>query len=155
MVDGDIWIWNNRTGLNLNCIKLPSLWSPWESSISTKNPHGRVGNRIWNLMISSQRLWPLDHEATFQTKVRYTKRNVHLHWVHRTKFQYLKNKRAFYFTQQRHTITCEITLYCSIFYSCAKFNSNSQVHKVTVASRISTNAKFSAVQFTLVGQLIL
>ena len=25
--------------------------------------HGRAGNRTRNLMINSQRLWPLDHEA--------------------------------------------------------------------------------------------
>ena len=28
-----------------------------------ENSHGRAGNRTRNLMISSQRLWPLDHEA--------------------------------------------------------------------------------------------
>ena len=28
-----------------------------------ENSHGRAGNRTWDLMISSQRLWPLDHEA--------------------------------------------------------------------------------------------
>jgi len=28
-----------------------------------QNSHGRVGNRNRDLMISSQRLWPLDHEA--------------------------------------------------------------------------------------------
>ena len=27
------------------------------------NSHGRAGNRTQDLMISSQRLWPLDHEA--------------------------------------------------------------------------------------------
>jgi hypothetical protein len=27
-----------------------------------KNPHGRVGNRTWDLMISQKR-WPLEHEA--------------------------------------------------------------------------------------------
>jgi len=28
-----------------------------------ENSHGRTGNRTQDLMISSQRLWPLDHEA--------------------------------------------------------------------------------------------
>jgi len=28
-----------------------------------ENSHGRAGNRTWDLMISNQRLWPLDHEA--------------------------------------------------------------------------------------------
>jgi hypothetical protein len=30
---------------------------------SKKNPHGRTGNRTRHIMISSQELWPLDHEA--------------------------------------------------------------------------------------------
>ena len=29
-----------------------------------KNPHGRTGNRTQDLMISSQKPWPLDHEAS-------------------------------------------------------------------------------------------
>ena len=45
--------------LNLNSTNLPRPWSPWESSpsrkIPTVEPH--------DLMTSSQRLWPLDHEA--------------------------------------------------------------------------------------------
>ena len=28
-----------------------------------ENSHGRTGNRTRDLMISSQKLWPLDHEA--------------------------------------------------------------------------------------------
>jgi hypothetical protein len=49
--------------LNLSSTKLPRPWSPWESSLSRKNPHCRTGNRTRDLMISSQKLWPLDHEA--------------------------------------------------------------------------------------------
>jgi hypothetical protein len=49
--------------LNLHSTKLPRPWSPWGSSPSRKNPHGRTGNRPRDLMISSQKLWPLDHEA--------------------------------------------------------------------------------------------
>jgi len=44
-----------------------------------ENSHGRTGNRTRDLMISSQRLWPLDHEAghkknkyKIQEKVRLT-----------------------------------------------------------------------------------
>jgi hypothetical protein len=51
-----------RGALNLNSTKLPRPWSPCGSSPSRKNPHGRTGNRTRNLMISSQKLWPLDHE---------------------------------------------------------------------------------------------
>jgi hypothetical protein len=49
--------------LNLNSPKLPRPWSPGGSSPSRKNPHGRTGNRTRDLMISSQKLWPLDHNA--------------------------------------------------------------------------------------------
>ena len=34
-----------------------------------ENSHGRAGNRTRNLMISSQRLWPLDHEAGLFRKI--------------------------------------------------------------------------------------
>jgi hypothetical protein len=49
--------------LNVNSTKVPSPWSPWGSSTSRKNLHGRTGNRTRDLIISSQKLWPLDHEA--------------------------------------------------------------------------------------------
>jgi hypothetical protein len=49
--------------LNLSSTKLPRPWSPWGSSSSRKNPHGRTDNWAWDFMISSQKLWPLDHEA--------------------------------------------------------------------------------------------
>jgi hypothetical protein len=49
--------------LNLNSTKLPRLWSPWGSFPSRKNTNGRAGNWTWELMISSQKLRPLDHEA--------------------------------------------------------------------------------------------
>jgi hypothetical protein len=62
-VVGGIWIWSTRSGLNLSSIKLPRPWSPCESSPSRKNPCVRAGNRTRDLMISSQKLWPLDHEA--------------------------------------------------------------------------------------------
>jgi hypothetical protein len=66
-VDGDI----RRTAggtLNLSYTKLPNRWSPWESSASRRNPHGRNGNRTREIMISSQKLWPLDHEASHKIR---------------------------------------------------------------------------------------
>jgi hypothetical protein len=57
-VYGNIWIWSIRRVLNLSSTKLLRPWSPWE------NPHGRAGNWSRDLMISSQKLWPLDHEAS-------------------------------------------------------------------------------------------
>jgi hypothetical protein len=38
-VDGDIWIWSSRRGLK----PPPRPWSPWETSPSRKNHHGRTG----------------------------------------------------------------------------------------------------------------
>ena len=43
--------------------------SPRESFPARKNSHGRTGNRTRDLMISSQRPWPLDHEAGQSRKV--------------------------------------------------------------------------------------
>jgi uncharacterized membrane protein len=31
-----------------------------------ENSHGRAGNQTRHIMISSQKLWPLDHEAGFE-----------------------------------------------------------------------------------------
>jgi hypothetical protein len=42
-------------GLNLSSTNLPKPWSPWESSPSRKNPHGRTGNQTQELMISGQK----------------------------------------------------------------------------------------------------
>jgi hypothetical protein len=49
--------------LNISSTELPRPWSPRESSPSRKNPHGRTGNWTRDLMTSSQKIWPLDHEA--------------------------------------------------------------------------------------------
>ena len=38
-----------------------------------ENSRGRAGNRTWDLMISSQRLWLLDHEAGLDGKVKVGK----------------------------------------------------------------------------------
>jgi hypothetical protein len=51
--------------LNLRSTKLPRPWT----SPSRKNPNGRTGNRTRDLMISSQKLRSLDHEADRISKV--------------------------------------------------------------------------------------
>jgi hypothetical protein len=64
---GGWWYMNMKYqegALNLSYTKLPRLWSPWESSLSRKNPHGGTGNRTWDFMVSSMKLWPLDHEVS-------------------------------------------------------------------------------------------
>jgi hypothetical protein len=75
-VDGGIRIWSTGRGLNVSSTKLPRPWSPWESSLSRKNLHGRTGNRTRDLMISSQKPWPLDHEAGRFLKVSILKRSI-------------------------------------------------------------------------------
>jgi hypothetical protein len=59
--------------LNLSSTKLPRPWSPWGSTPSRKSPHGRTGNRTRDLMISSQKLWPLEHEAGLNGYIIYVK----------------------------------------------------------------------------------
>jgi hypothetical protein len=62
-VDGDIWMWSTRRGLKPKFYQTTQTKVTMETSPSRKNPHSRTGNRTWDLMISSQKLWPLDHEA--------------------------------------------------------------------------------------------
>jgi hypothetical protein len=66
-VDGDtVYEYEVPWGaLNLSSTK---PWSPWESSPSRKNPNGTTGNQTRDLKISSQKLWPLDHDAGHYTK---------------------------------------------------------------------------------------
>jgi hypothetical protein len=66
--------------LNLSSTKLPRPWSPWESFSSRKNPHGRTGNRTQDLMISSRKLWLLDHEASLITNYNII-RIIRLHTI--------------------------------------------------------------------------
>jgi hypothetical protein len=67
-VDGDIWIWSTRRGaLSLNSTTYPDHGHHGDPPLSGKNPHGRAGNQTWDLMISSQKHWPLDHEAGHMT----------------------------------------------------------------------------------------
>jgi hypothetical protein len=49
--------------LSLSSTKLPRPWSHGNLPLQAKNPHDRAGNQTRDLMISSQKLWPLDHEA--------------------------------------------------------------------------------------------
>jgi hypothetical protein len=68
-VDGDTWIWSTSRGLNLNCTNYPDDGHDGDPPLSGKNPHGRAWNLTRDLMISSQKRWPLDHEAG--------RRNIH------------------------------------------------------------------------------
>jgi len=62
-VSGDIGGCSARRDLK------PNFYEPTQTMVTAgilpfrKNSHGRTGNRTRYLMISSQRLWPLDHEA--------------------------------------------------------------------------------------------
>ena len=68
--------------LNLSSTTLPRPWSPWVLSPFRKNPHSRTGNRTRDLMISSQRLWPLDHEAgRFIRNYQYLISCTSVHWL--------------------------------------------------------------------------
>ena len=49
--------------LSLNLRNYPDHGHQGNFSPARKNPRGRTGNRTRDFMISSQRLWPLDHEA--------------------------------------------------------------------------------------------
>jgi len=62
-VSGDIGGCSARRALK------PKFYQPTQTMVTTgilpfrENSHGRAGNRTRDLMISSQRLWPLDHKA--------------------------------------------------------------------------------------------
>jgi hypothetical protein len=63
-VDGDIYEYGVPGGaLNLNSTYYPDHGHHGDPPLWGKNPHDRAGNRTWDLMISSQKCWPLDHEA--------------------------------------------------------------------------------------------
>jgi hypothetical protein len=49
--------------LNLNSTNFPDHGHHGDPPLSGKNLHGRTGNQTWNLKISSQKCWPLEHEA--------------------------------------------------------------------------------------------
>jgi hypothetical protein len=49
--------------LNLNSANYPDHSHHGDPPLSGKNSHGRAGNRTRDLTISSQKYWPVDHEA--------------------------------------------------------------------------------------------
>jgi hypothetical protein len=66
--------------LNLNCTNYPDHGHHGDPPLSRKNPHGRAGNGTWDLMISSQKCWPLDHEIyLYFTTGTYWGVKVYLH----------------------------------------------------------------------------
>jgi hypothetical protein len=61
-----IWRWNAKVVLNLPKPKptnYPDYGHHGDPPAPRENSHCRAGNRTRDLMISSQRLWPLDHEV--------------------------------------------------------------------------------------------
>jgi len=62
-VSGDIGRCSARRALK------PKFYQPTQTMVTAgilpfrEVSYGRTGNRTWDLMISSQRLWPLDHKA--------------------------------------------------------------------------------------------
>jgi hypothetical protein len=54
--------------LNLNSTNLPRTMVTAGIFPFKENSHGRTGNRTRDLMISSQRFWPLDHEVGLYIK---------------------------------------------------------------------------------------
>jgi hypothetical protein len=87
--------------LNLSSTKLPRPWSPWESFPWRKNPHGRTRNRTRDLMISSQKLWPLDHEAGPDSGVKRSKTKQGRKWCIRGCSTWVFTKA--FFTLRSHT----------------------------------------------------
>jgi hypothetical protein len=49
--------------LNLNSTIYPNHDHHGDPPLSGKNPHDRAGNQTRDLMIGSQKCWPIDHEA--------------------------------------------------------------------------------------------
>jgi hypothetical protein len=85
--------------------KLPSSWSPWESSPSRKNPHGRAGNRTQDLIISSQKLGPLDHEAAPQHEYDSSEKRVLLKKINGTSSRVHLQNNSFKQSTTEHCMT--------------------------------------------------
>jgi hypothetical protein len=64
-VSGDIGGWSARSALKP---KPTQIMVTAGVLLFKKNFHDRAGNQTRDLIISSQRLWPLDHEAGFITE---------------------------------------------------------------------------------------
>jgi hypothetical protein len=103
----DFWGWDAHEAL-LRCpdeihdyevpggalTKLPRPWSPSESSPSRRNSHGRTGNRTRDFMISSQKLWPLDHEAGHAHEYKHKLKNMREKMRIRKNMLYSQCKRS-------------------------------------------------------------
>ena len=79
----DFWVWDAQKaqlrcpddvngdigGCSARRALIPKFYQPTQTMVAAgilpfrENFHGRAGNRTRNLMISSQRFWPLEHEA--------------------------------------------------------------------------------------------
>jgi len=57
------WIWGARGALNLISTNYPDHGHHGRLPFSRKNANGRAGNRTRDLMVSSQELWPPNHEG--------------------------------------------------------------------------------------------
>ena len=62
-VSGDVGGWSAKRALKPKFYQLAQTMVTGEILPFSENSHGRAGNRTRDLMISSHRLWPLDHEA--------------------------------------------------------------------------------------------
>ena len=69
--------WNTRSGLKPKSTTYPDHGHHGNLP-ARKNSHGRTGNQIRNLMISSQRPWPLDHEAGLNAEVNLVNKSSQL-----------------------------------------------------------------------------
>jgi hypothetical protein len=57
--------------LKLNSTNYPDHGHHGDPPLTVKDPHGKAGNPTRDLMISSQKRWPLDHEASLVSESRY------------------------------------------------------------------------------------
>ena len=87
-VSGDIGVCSVRRALK------PKFYPPTQTMVR-ENSHGRTGNRTRDLTISSQRLWPLDHEA-----------GLHV-WMYVTCYEGLTDYSiVFWYTHTESTTLC-------------------------------------------------
>ena len=55
--------------LKSNSTNYPDHGHHGDPPFHKENPHGRAGNRTRDLVISSQKLWPLDHKAGLKVNI--------------------------------------------------------------------------------------
>jgi hypothetical protein len=142
--------------LNLSSTKLLRPWSPWGSSTSRKNPHGRTGNRTRHLMLSSQNPRPLDHEAghilvhtnTLQkSKILLVSVSLYVLFCGRFYKSYLKLGTYFAFSWRKYKYVC---LLCQLLHHYLmeinvykKFDTPTRKNKICLRE----NLKKSAIKF--------